>query len=198
MVAVVDKRLCSVDGCERIHVARSYCKMHYVRVRKGNSPTARLRTTPNEIRVKGDYAEMDLYNKREEVKCITIFDTEDMKKIEGLRWTGREQRDGSVYVLRQPRKVDNPSRDVVRLHRLVMEPVSDDLVVDHINRNSLDNRKVNLRVVTQQRNLWNRDDSVGVNRSRTGGDGWEARIVRDFPTKKEAQAQRQTWANSRI
>ncbi len=190
-------RLCSVDGCERIHVARGYCKMHYVRVRKGNPPTARLRTTPNEIRVRGDYAEMDLYNKREEVKCITIFDTEDVKKIEGLRWTGRESHHGNknTYVLR---RIPNTYPDLISLHRLVMEPVPDDLVVDHINRDTLDNRKANLRIVTQQENTWNCDDSVGVKLSRKGYGGWEARITRVFSTKKEAQAQRQAWAKARI
>lgn len=171
--------------------------MHYERVRKGNSPTARLRTTPNEIRIKGDYAEMDLYNKREEVKCITIFDAEDVKKIEGLRWTGREshRNDKNIYVLR---RIPNTYPDLISLHRLVMEPVPDDLVVDHINRNTLDNRKANLRIVTQQENTWNCDDSVGVKLSRKGSGGWEARITRVFPTYKEAQAQRQAWAKARI
>ena len=190
-------RLCSVDGCERIHQARSYCKMHYARVMKGNSPTARLRTTPNEIRVRGDYAEMDLYNKREEVKCVTIFDTEDMKKIEGLRWTGRESHGNVIktYVLR---RMHNSYPEIIALHRLVMEPIPDGLVVDHINRDTLDNRKANLRIVTQQENTWNCDDSVGVKLSKKGYGGWEAAITRVFPTKKEAQAQRQVWASSRI
>ena len=192
-------RVCSIDGCERIHQARSYCKMHYARVMKGNSPTARLRTSPNEIRVKGDYAEMDLYNKREEVKCMTIFDAEDMQKIEGFRWSGRESRGAAknTYVIR---RIPNPysDHDLIALHRLVMEPVPDGLVVDHINRDTLDNRKANLRIVTQQENTWNCDDSVGVKRSRKGYGGWEARITRVFPTKKEAQAQRQAWAKARI
>ncbi len=173
--------------------------MHYERVRKGNSPAARLRTTPNEIRVRGDYAEMDLYNKREEVKCITIFDAEDVKKIEGLRWSGRESRGAAknTYVIR---RIPNSyfDRDLIALHRLVMEPIPDGLVVDHVNRNTLDNRKVNLRVVTQQENTWNVDDSVGVKRSKKGYGGWEAAITRVFPTRKEAQEQRQAWANSRI
>lgn len=41
------------------------------------------------------------------------------------------------------------------MHRLLL-PVSEGLVVDHINRNTLDNRKSNLRAATTSQNLFNK------------------------------------------
>jgi len=46
----------------------------------------------------------------------------------------------------------NPTK--IALHRLIMNPPKG-LVVDHINRNPLDNRRSNLRIVTIQENLRN-------------------------------------------
>ncbi len=43
------------------------------------------------------------------------------------------------------------------VHRLVLNlPSSEKRYVDHINRNTLDNRKCNLRLVTPTQNQWNR------------------------------------------
>lgn len=48
----------------------------------------------------------------------------------------------------------------VYLHRVIMDP-EPGMVVDHINRNKLDNRRENLRVVTHQENLQNQRSQVG-------------------------------------
>ena len=54
-----------------------------------------------------------------------------------------------------------------RLHRKLMNN-PEGLVVDHINRKSFDNRRENLRIVTQKQNLRNR--SIGKN-NKTGHTG---------------------------
>jgi len=50
------------------------------------------------------------------------------------------------------------------LHRIIMSP-PDNLQIDHINKNTLDNRRCNLRVCTNSENQMNR----GKTRSNTSG-----------------------------
>lgn len=42
------------------------------------------------------------------------------------------------------------------LHRAIMGDIPEGYEIDHINRNTLDNRKDNLRIVTRSQNLQNR------------------------------------------
>jgi hypothetical protein len=69
------------------------------------------------------------------------------------------------------------------LHRLVMGVTDSKLVVDHINGNGLDNRRCNLRVVTANVNVTNRQRSgrgykcPGVMPTPIGR--WRARVVVD-------------------
>lgn len=58
------------------------------------------------------------------------------------------------------------------LHRLLMNPPPD-MVVDHIDGNGLNNRRSNLRVVTQSQNLMNRRKSRGTS-SRFKGVSWDS------------------------
>lgn len=71
------------------------------------------------------------------------------------------------------------------MHRRIIK-APDGLFVDHINRNGLDNRKANLRIVTAQQNSWN--SRMGTSRAKSKFKGvtwdgkkkkWRARIYID-------------------
>ena len=55
---------------------------------------------------------------------------------------------------------------MIKLHRYIMNINNSNLVVDHINRNPLDNRKSNLRICSYQENSFNKsirvDNTSGI------------------------------------
>lgn len=68
------------------------------------------------------------------------------------------------------------ARNQIQMHRKVMAAPRGTLV-DHINGDKLDNRKANLRLATNQQNLWNRSKPnrygyYGVHPPRTRKEGW--------------------------
>lgn len=62
-------------------------------------------------------------------------------------------------------------RVVVWMHNVICS-APEGMVVDHINRNKLDNRKANLRAVTVQQNVWNRKIVKKGRRTRYTGIYW--------------------------
>lgn len=77
---------------------------------------------------------------------------------------------------------------MVRLHRLLFPSIPDGYVVDHINRNKLDNRRKNLRIVTQKEN----NQNIPLRSNNTSGvygvffdkraKRWRSQISRDGKT----------------
>jgi hypothetical protein len=78
---------------------------------------------------------------------VSIIDTEDLPLIEGFTWYAANGYAKSRIVVEQVIKI-------VAMHRLITNATLG-LEVDHINGNKLDNRKINLRLVTRQQNALN-------------------------------------------
>lgn len=95
------------------------------------------------------------------------IDEDDLCLLDKYRWFW-----GKVGYLITKIPVAPYKRRTVALHRLIMGDPPPPLVIDHINRDRLDNRKCNLRVCTQAENNQNKgpyqkvDKGVSLRRGR--------------------------------
>jgi len=112
---------------------------------------------------------------------IALVDDEDFERVNAYKWcVSHEGRGTKYYAIRRQlikggkrTKKYSKKRKVhyyhyesvkIRMHRFILNmPLGkdDELVVDHLNGDSLDNRKENLEIVTQAENMnrvknWNR------------------------------------------
>lgn len=142
-------KICKVDGCNNKHLAKGYCDKHYKQVRKygkiiDNEPK-------NQIIKYNDYAEIILCNKQGREVARTLIDLDSIDLVKDYKWYA----DNENYVV-------NPK--VGKLHRFLMNAPKG-VVIDHKNRNPLDNRLDNLRPCTVQQNSMNRS----IQRNNTSG-----------------------------
>ncbi len=96
-------------------------------------------------------------------KTEVIIDQEDRSWFDQYTWTASDNGCGTVYVHRRTRKHEGGKPRKIYLHRALIRAGSGQ-IVDHINRNSLDNRKANLRIASSAVNNINR----GKNRTWRG------------------------------
>jgi hypothetical protein len=118
-----------------------------------------------------------------------LLDEADFVNLSRYRWSAL-MRGGVPYAARWV------GGKVLTMHRVILEaPVG--IQVDHINNDSLDNRRENLRLCTQAENLRNRRSRVGASRFKgvsPAGMKWRADIrlngrakyIGTFPTEEEA------------
>lgn len=103
-----------------------------------------------------DTVYVPLYAKDGSIKAWTLIDLSDLARVSAYRWfliQGKTHKDGyaATFVGRRPEQ-----RKCLLLHRLLLNlPFEDKHQGDHINRQSLDNRRQNLRIVTKQQNAQN-------------------------------------------
>lgn len=109
----------------------------------------------NKIYNNGEFAEIILENSKKQEVARTFIDIEDIEKISSYRWFMKK--DGRVVS-----NVTSLNMGVshIRLHLLIMGINDFDLthkLIDHIDKNPLNNRKTNLRIVNAQENISNRN-----------------------------------------
>jgi hypothetical protein len=80
---------------------------------------------------------------------FAVIDEADAELVCACNWYASENRNGTFYAKGKPHQ---DGRNV-RMHRFILGYPGDQ--VDHINHDTLDNRRSNLRIVTQSQNLAN-------------------------------------------
>lgn len=134
------------------------------------------------IKIKGKnkkYNEYNIDGNTVSIVCssgdIILVDLDDLHKFEQYYWSKNK------IGYAQARDCDTGKG--ILMHRLIMNTKDRSEIVDHINHNTLDNRKVNLRVCSQSKNMANQ---LLSKRNTSGHKGvswnkeknkWEARIT---------------------
>lgn len=88
-----------------------------------------------------------------------LVDEQDWESVKHLKWNVHIMQKGYQYVYTF-QKVNN-KRKMLYLHRIIADSGTF-LFIDHVNGNTLDNRRSNLRVSTNKQNQWNQKRVRGI------------------------------------
>lgn len=159
--------------------------------------------TFNEITTYDNYSAIFIESKKFGRIVVTI-DNDDVEKISKYKWHAIYDKTIKNYYICHRYNNKNSGKGCIKIHRLITNcPVG--LEVDHINRNTLDNRKENLRVCTRFKNQQNlsscKSGQTGVYQRSTRNKKWVANITKDkkriyigeFKTKYEAIISRKQY-----
>lgn len=136
-------RECKAPNCNKCRNGKDYCSAHERQVRKYGTILPRKITDPNEIHINGDTCIMDIYNKYGVKVDEVLLDTADLEIVSSYKWTVNTR--GYAYRL--------APEGHISMSRLLMG--NPDKTVDHINGNTRDNRRFNLRLATLTENVRN-------------------------------------------
>lgn len=189
-----EKKVCSAPECAREAVARVngiwYCNRHYLRMRNHGDLELHPRgRTTKLIYDNGDTATI-ITAKGETI----LIDKDDIDKAMRYSWC----------ISKTGYAVANIDGRVTKMHRYLFGLKKDGLVVDHINGNTLDNRRNNLRLCNPAENGRNLKKKVSLSGEtgvrKTANGRWNARIslngkgihIGNYLTKEDALEARRT------
>lgn len=150
------------------------CNKHYMQLSKGGK-IKRTRFDKNEVIIHNNYTEMKLYDSDAEEIGYTLIPKNMVEEISMHKWSLSS--DGYVV-----------NKKVGYLHRFITK-CSDSDIIDHIDRNRLNNLHENLRLTTQHENSFNNSLHVHNKSGVTGVSyiedrgKWLSQIMYDGKTK---------------
>ena len=168
----MNDKVCVVCGGKfSVHIdGVPYCNKHYCRIKKYGSLERHPRKSTNKFEIIGNVLKITTAN-----GCEILADAEELEKLKRYSWC----------VSKQGYAVANVNGKVVKINRYILGLDNcEGKIVDHINRNKLDNRKANLRFCTQKDNARNisvsknsKSKVLGVRKTKHGT--YNVRIVAD-------------------
>ena len=152
------EKTCKISNCDRtgVYIKKSngkflikgYCSAHYQRSKKGQDMNSDILTFKRKPRISNDILEIPL---DENGVAMSISDSSLFDKLAEHLWVK------NAYGYAVTNIVNEEGRKTqIKMHHLVIGKPPTGMMVDHINRNRLDNRLVNLRFATPSLNCRNR------------------------------------------
>lgn len=145
---------------------KPYCNKHWLRLYTHGSLEPKVREKTCRYEIDGDVLRITTQNNN-----TILADAEDYEKLSKHSWCLMQ---GKYPVAR----IDGTN---IKMSRYLFDNLTSKMFVDHINGNTLDNRKQNLRICTPQENSWNKGKTrgstmpTGVRKTESGK--FEARIM---------------------
>lgn len=137
-------KICKLKGCKKVLKASGYCAKHYAQISRYGKILKRTKFDKNKVVNRGYYSEIVLYNSKNCEVARTIVDNKYLTKIKKYKFYFG----GSGYAMYRDKNKNK------YLHHLILNKKKG-YEIDHINRNKLDNRRNNLRIVTYSQNKLN-------------------------------------------
>jgi len=167
-IKVKEPKICKVEGCNKPHEAKGYCSAHYSQMQRHGKIFDSARYPPNEIIRHKDFAEIIICDTNGKPKLSCKISLKDIKLAKKHRWCSVRN-----YIHTSVRNKDG-SKTLHSLHRMLMgDP--EGMFIDHINGDTLDNRRSNLRIASPAQNVRNRHKNNSNNTSGVTGVCWDAR-----------------------
>lgn len=131
----------------------------------------------NEFETRGEITAIFL-KKKDGSFIETLINTSDLPKVNAFQnsWYPTTDRSGSIYVFGHAPKSEK-GRKTEQLHRWIFDNPKG-YVVDHINHDTLNNTRSNLRVIKQFQNAHNTKGAQKSSKSGIRGVFWNKRMER--------------------
>ncbi len=132
---------CKVEGCGKKVHGHGYCRKHHLQLYRYGRLFEHTRYDLPKIEIDGSIARLPLYNNKGEKIVEVLIDADEVEWVGKYKW----YRGGKGHIL---------NKHIGSLARAIVKAQPGD-IVDHINRNTFDNRKANLRIVDRSANVRN-------------------------------------------
>lgn len=131
------------DNSNNTKIIKNLCRRHYLQMYR-HGKIFKTIYDPNDFIEEEKEVKIITRDKNGKQTNIFIIDLEDYSKIKNFKWYNRE---GYAATTIEGKKVF--------LHRMLFEQIDDKLEIDHIDGNTLNNKKENLRIVDHKQNIRN-------------------------------------------
>jgi len=162
--------LCSAVGCKNMAISKGLCAKHRQQMKIFGKIRERTNRDKNETKTDNNITTMLIYNKEGETIAEAFFDSEFEKQIILHKWcmSGKEN---NKYIV-----TFDSNHHIIYLHHLIIKLSGQEVpigkIIDHKDRNFLNNLLSNLRFSTQYQNAQNQSKSSKECSSKSKGVSW--------------------------